>query len=293
MANSIARTDVASLCVEALSRTSLRFDVCSEVGTPTSDYSKVLDEARSDGNSCSSAWNQAEFETCLSLNSKSCCRYCSVFPTPRSTCEVIPWFSVIRCAVAGELCRCRLQELSPAAVGLSPSAGEGWTAFCFLLVLRHDRGRIWPPWTVTLSCFKTPSMERLPQSWCAWQFVAWTSCLRLMRSTLSKVKRAPWCLGRSASRFLAMPVAHENMRLQCFNGFVSCWNARTRHTVASQACRTVHLQTCVSFQTRSRQASVSKTLPRREGNRARVAIPSPWSNPLGCEGQLWPVPVRT
>ena len=44
MANSIARTDVASLCVEALSRTSLRFDVCSEVGTPTSDYSKVLDK---------------------------------------------------------------------------------------------------------------------------------------------------------------------------------------------------------------------------------------------------------
>ena len=55
MANSIARTDVASLCGEALSRTSLRFDVCSEVGTPTSDYSKMLDEARSDGDSCSSA----------------------------------------------------------------------------------------------------------------------------------------------------------------------------------------------------------------------------------------------
>ena len=53
--NSIAWTDVASLCVEALSRTSLRFDVCSEVGTPTSDYSKVLDEARSDGDSCSTA----------------------------------------------------------------------------------------------------------------------------------------------------------------------------------------------------------------------------------------------
>jgi len=46
MPNSIARADVASLCVEALSRTGLRFDVCSEVGTPTSDYSKVLDEAR-------------------------------------------------------------------------------------------------------------------------------------------------------------------------------------------------------------------------------------------------------
>ena len=36
MPNSIARADVASLCVEALSRTGLRFDVCSEVGTPTS-----------------------------------------------------------------------------------------------------------------------------------------------------------------------------------------------------------------------------------------------------------------
>ena len=55
MANSIARTDVATLCVEALSRTSLRFDVCSKVGTPTSDSSKVLDEARSDRASCSSA----------------------------------------------------------------------------------------------------------------------------------------------------------------------------------------------------------------------------------------------
>ena len=55
MANSIARTVVASLCVEALSRTSLRFGVCSEVGTPTSDYGKVLDEERSDGDSCSSA----------------------------------------------------------------------------------------------------------------------------------------------------------------------------------------------------------------------------------------------
>ena len=31
----------------------------------------------------------------------------------------------------------------------------------------------------------------------AWRFVAWTSCLRHMRSTLSKVKRAPWCLGRA------------------------------------------------------------------------------------------------
>ena len=49
--NSIARTDVASLCVEALSRTDLRFDVCSDVGTPTSDCSKVLDEARSDEDS--------------------------------------------------------------------------------------------------------------------------------------------------------------------------------------------------------------------------------------------------
>ena len=47
--------DVASLCVEALSRTSLRFNVCSEVGTPTSNYTKVLDEAQSDGDSCSSA----------------------------------------------------------------------------------------------------------------------------------------------------------------------------------------------------------------------------------------------
>ena len=46
MPNSIARVDVASLCVEALSRTGLRFDVCSEVGTHTSDYSKMLDEAR-------------------------------------------------------------------------------------------------------------------------------------------------------------------------------------------------------------------------------------------------------
>ena len=55
IAYSIARTDVASLCVEALSRTSLRFDVCSEVGTPTSDYSKMLNEARSDGDSCYSA----------------------------------------------------------------------------------------------------------------------------------------------------------------------------------------------------------------------------------------------
>ena len=55
LANSIARTDVASLCVEALARTSLRFDVCSEVGTPTPNYTKVLDEARSDGDSCSSA----------------------------------------------------------------------------------------------------------------------------------------------------------------------------------------------------------------------------------------------
>ena len=52
MPDSIARADVASLCGEALSRTSLRFDVCSEVGTPTSDYSKMLDEARSDGDSC-------------------------------------------------------------------------------------------------------------------------------------------------------------------------------------------------------------------------------------------------
>ena len=65
MENSIAWTDVASLCVEALSRASLRFDVCSEVGTPTSDYSKVLDEARSDGDSCSSAYNQAEFQNLL------------------------------------------------------------------------------------------------------------------------------------------------------------------------------------------------------------------------------------
>ena len=55
MANSIAWTVVASLCVEALSRTSLRFGVCSEVGTPTSVSSKVLDEARSDGDSYSSA----------------------------------------------------------------------------------------------------------------------------------------------------------------------------------------------------------------------------------------------
>ena len=78
-----------------------------------------------------------------------------------------------------------------------------------------------------------------------------------MRSTLSKVKRAPWCLGRSASRFMAMPVVHENLHLQCFNGFVSCWNARTRHTVASQTCRTVHLHTCVSFQTRSRQIRIT------------------------------------
>ena len=78
MPNFIARADVASLSVEALSRTGLRFDVCSEVDTPTSDNSKVLDEARSDGDSSSSACNQAGFESCLSLNSKSCCRYCSV-----------------------------------------------------------------------------------------------------------------------------------------------------------------------------------------------------------------------
>ena len=31
MPNSIARADVASLCVKALSRTGMRFDVCSEV----------------------------------------------------------------------------------------------------------------------------------------------------------------------------------------------------------------------------------------------------------------------
>ena len=34
MANSIARTDVARLCVEALSRTNLRFDVCSGLVRP-------------------------------------------------------------------------------------------------------------------------------------------------------------------------------------------------------------------------------------------------------------------
>jgi len=44
--NSIAREDVARVCVEALSRKGLRFDVCSEVGTPTTDYGRVLDEAR-------------------------------------------------------------------------------------------------------------------------------------------------------------------------------------------------------------------------------------------------------
>ena len=55
----------------------------------------------------------------------------------------------------------------------------------------------------------------------------------------------------------------------------------------------VHLQTCVSFQTRRQQigdtgishTSVSKTLSRRGGTRTREAVPSPWSNHLGCEGQ--------
>ena len=31
--------------------------------------------------------------------------------------------------------------------------------------------------------------------------------------------------------------------------------------------------------------SVSKTLSRRGGTRSREAVPSPWSNHLGCEGQ--------
>ena len=54
MPNSIARADVASLCGGSFAHR-LVFGVCSEVGTPTSDYSKVLDEARSDGDSSSSA----------------------------------------------------------------------------------------------------------------------------------------------------------------------------------------------------------------------------------------------
>ena len=65
-----------------------------------------------------------------------------------------------------------------------------------------------------------------------------------------RMRVTTWCSGRSASRFVAMPVVHENLRLWYFDGVVSCWNAGTRHTVASQRCRAVHLQTCVSFQTR-------------------------------------------
>jgi len=34
------------VCVVALSRTDLRFDVCSEVGMPTSDYSEIFNETR-------------------------------------------------------------------------------------------------------------------------------------------------------------------------------------------------------------------------------------------------------
>ena len=39
--------------------------------------------------------------------------------------------------------------------------------------------------------------------------------------------------------------------------------------------------------------SVSKTVSRRGGTRTREAVPSPWSNHLGCEGQSEPIPART
>ena len=77
----------------------------------------------------------------------------------------------------------------------------------------------------------------------AWRLVAWTSCLCHMRSTLSKVDRL--CGVWDGPRPVLWPcLVHENLRLWCFYGFVSCWNGVTRHTVASQTCRAVHLKTC-------------------------------------------------